>query len=403
MSRFAFPVSPLTLRQWGLLALTGSAVALSGCGGGSRAKAYSPDAIVSFGDEYSAISDPVTVDGGTVQGLVYTVNQVTSVVTGYCTDQTLTNCADGAKLSDVSTFTGASTAYKMLDPTTKVNVVTKIELGSGASASATYAQLKRTTDTSYLCNSPTIWTQVLAHALNLGYRTKCSTDYAGATTYAVAGAKAADVAAQINAHIGEITSKTLVTVMAGQNDVIELFDNTSLSQADKVAQAKARALVLAAAVKQILVNGGHVVLANVPNIAYSPYGVAKTSASSCASTSVSCNGDLEKVVEAFNASLIETGLVDYATDGRHLGHVDAEVLITTYAKATSSYNTSVQACNTSAMARPDGTADASDLRYCNSDTLVGTATYLWADDRHMAIASHAVVGSQAYTRASNQF
>ncbi len=410
MSRFAHPRLPLSLRQWGLVALACSAVALSGCGGGSRAKAYQPDAVVSFGDEYSAISDPVSVNGGTVQGLTYSVNSVASVVTGYCPNQTPnTNCDENAKLSTVTSFTSTSNGNYLLDPVNKVNVVTRIDLGTGNYASVTGGPLKQTIDNTYFCNASTIWSQVVSRALGLGFRSKCSTDFAGGTTYAAAGATVADVAAQVNVHVGELNSKTMVTIWGGQNDIVEII-NTISDQGLRLSAAETRALTLANAIKQVLNTGAKVLVVNVPNLGYSPYGVALSSSQACTNASVSCNGDVEAVVKKFNRTLLEVGLRDYANDGRQLGHVDAEVLTTQYAVNTN-YNTTTGVCNTNSssanpMRQPDGTVNTTDLRYCNSQTLVNggnSSTYLWLDDKHIGPVLQGAVGSLAYTRASNQF
>jgi len=89
MFRVATPAMPVTLRRFALVALACSAVMLQGCGGGNRAKAYQPGALVAFGDENSAISSQ-DADGysGTLtdasnsrvnlKGLTFTVNTVVS-------------------------------------------------------------------------------------------------------------------------------------------------------------------------------------------------------------------------------------------------------------------------------------------------------------------------------------
>lgn len=417
MSRFAPPRLPLSLRQWGLVALACSAVALSGCGGGSRAKAYQPDAVVSFGDEYSAISDPVAVaagDGGTVQGLTYSVNSVVLSINGFCTDQSDTICStymDASTNLDASTFVINTTGYFMFSPGNVNNVVTRLDKGTASYGAGTPATgpIKRVSSYSYLCNATTIWTQVVSRGLGLGFRSKCSTDFAGATTYAAPGAKVADVQAQVSAHIGELNSKTLVTIWAGQNDIVEIVGAAGTQQT-KLAAAETRALALANAIKQVLNTGARVLVVNVPNLGYSPFGVALSSQQPCTNAAVSCNGDVEAVVKKFNRTLLEVGLRDYANDGRQLGHVDAEVLTTQYA-ITGSYNTTAGVCNTDTgtlnpMRQPDGTVNTADLRYCNSQTLVSGASstpYLWLDDKRIAPVLHSAVGALAFSRAANQF
>lgn len=417
MSRFALPRLPLSLRPWGLVALACSAVALSGCGGGSRAKAYQPAAVVSFGDEYSAISDPVAVSagaGGTVQGLTYSVNSVALSINGFCTDQSDTACAsymDASTNLDASTFVINTTGYFMFSPGNVNNVVTRLDKGTASYGAGTPAvgPIKRESTYSYLCNATTIWSQVVSRGLGFGYRDKCSTDLAGAITYAAPGAKVAQVAGQVSAHIGELNRNTLVTVWAGQNDIVDILGTIS-DQGLRVAEAQARALVLADVIKQVLNTGAKVLVVNVPNLGYSPYGVAQTPTKACTNATLNCNGNVEEVVKAFNRTLLEVGLRDYANDGRQLGHVDAEVLTTQYA-LNGSYNTTAGVCNTDTatlnpMRQPDGTVNTTDLRYCNSQTLVSGANsvvYLWLDDKHVAPVLHSAVGSLAFSRAANQF
>lgn len=422
MSRFAPRFLPTTLRHWGLIALAASSVALTACGGGSRAKPYQPGAVVSLGDDYSAFGtdastalDPTGAQSLSVKGLTYAVNPVSSLLTGYCTETSLDATCTAATLT--GTFTvGSTTKYYLLDPVNAVNVVTRIDLGT--SSVGTDTAKKRLIATTYLCNSPSTWSQIVARGLGLGYRSDCPTDLTGGTSYAAPGAKVANAATQLvtASGAGKLGSGVLVTVSAGQNDVLEVFAS-SATQASKIAEVSNRANALAQTVIGLLNTGAKVVVVGVPGLEYSPYAIAQTSSTGNCNTdrgdvTVQCNNDMAQLVSAFNSTLIIgskslglKGLQDYATSGRQLAFVDAQAITRTYA-LTQSYAANARLCSASLMARADGTANSSSLLYCNSNTLdsaLNASLTLWADDTHMGPVLHSALGSRAYTLVSNQF
>lgn len=409
---------PVSLRRVGGVALACSALVLSACGGGDRAAEYQPASIVSFGDENSAFAS-VTLpsrnnDGtviadvvGTVKGLTYAVNSVVNLSTTFCTDQTI-NTLCVTPQTDVTSFTATGTStygyFDRVNTGEVFNVVTRIDLGTGSYASTSGA-LKRTTDQFYNCSASTIWTQVVARAFGKGYEADCQLDRAGAVSHAVAGAKVAELSAQIAQakSAGQLKSGALVTVWLGQNDLVEIFDSAA-SLADKEAAAKARAATLIDGVKQILATGAKVVLVNAPNLAYSPYALAKNAVSCADVSDRPCNPEMDALVVAFNKQLITSLGTEYALNGRQLGYVDAAQLTNTYARSTSYENK--RQCDAAKMARPDGTPDSSSLAYCHTGTLANggnVGNYLWADDVRVSWTLHSVIASTAVTRAAEQF
>ncbi len=409
---------PVSLRRVGGVALACSALVLSACGGGDRAAEYQPASIVSFGDESSAFAS-VTLpsrsnDGtviadvvGTVKGLTYAVNSVVNLSTTFCTDQTI-NTLCVTPQTDVTSFTATGTStygyFASVNTGDVFNVVTRIDLGTGSYASTSGA-LKRTTDQFYNCSASTIWTQYVARAFGKGYEADCQLDRAGAVSHAVAGAKVAELSAQIAQakSAGQLKSGALVTVWLGQNDLVEIFDSTA-SLADKEAAAKARAATLIDGVKQILATGAKVVLVNAPNLAYSPYALARNAVSCADVSSRPCNPEMDALVVAFNKQLISSLGTEYALNGRQLGYVDAAQLTNTYARSTSYENK--RQCDAGKMVRPDGVLDSSSLAYCNVGTLENdgnVGNYLWADDVRVSWTLHSVIASTAVTRAAEQF
>ncbi|MDX9844132.1 MAG: SGNH/GDSL hydrolase family protein [Aquabacterium sp.] len=415
---FATPSSflPVSLRRVGLVTLACSALVLSACGGGDRSEDYKPASIVSFGDESSAFASVdlsvrnddgsvIPGDVGRITGLTYAVNSLINLSVSVCTDPTVgALCASGTTQAGVQNFsvTGTTFGYfKSVNSGDAFNVVTRIEQGAGD-----FATVKRTTDQFYNCSASSIWTQYVARAFGKGYEAACRLDRAGAVSHAVAGAKVTGLAAQVATaqSAGQLKSGTLVTLWLGQNDLLEVFDNSGLTLAQKEAEAKARAVTLIDGVKQILSTGAKVVLVNAPNLAYSPHALARNAVSCAGVSDRPCNPEMEALVVAFNKQLITSLGTEYALNGRQLGYVDAAQITNSYARNTSYENK--RQCDAAKMVRPDGVLDSSSLAYCNVGTLVSSgnvANYLWADDVRVSSTLHSAIASTALTRAAEQF
>lgn len=444
MFRFAAASSkPSTLAQTvirlGAVAAACSALTLSlpGCGGGSRAKEYVPDSVVSFGDENSAMEssdlstslDPAgSAPGKQVKGLVYTVNAVVDgALLGlftYCTDGTSNEWCNGpvapatptaatpisfsSTSGDTFTTGGAPHAYYFdtINTNGYSNIVTFVDVGSGVVGSVAKPTLKRTYDVTYACAASRLWSQIVAHSFNKGFGSQCDLDIAGAQTYAAHGAKVAQLQTQVSTHRSELRDGMLVTVMIGQNDILELYQQVkSNATSDSAAQAEleARGALAAAIIKDILATGAKVVLALTPDLGQSPLAFATGEQQALLTT----------YTTKFNNAL-KVGMGDVAAqDGRHFALVESD-LFTNPITRSASYVHGTALCNMSGtFTRPDGTAvgvnDADyayRLKYCNANTLVtngSVATYIWADDRHFAPAGHAQIGSLAASRVANQF
>lgn len=414
MFRFAAPSMPVTLRRWGLVALACSAVALSGCGGGSRAKEYVPDRVVTFGDENSAIesysSVALNTSGGTaktVYGLTYSVNSVAFTDVAYCTNQTGTTLCDTAdKLTGITAFTKGSGNVYLLDAVNTgdtQNVVTLIDLGTGDYPTVTGGPLKRTINELFLCYNNTIWVQIVAHNFGKGYQSQCPLDRSGAENYAAYGAKVQQINDQIAANRGRLSKGVLVTLMAGQNDILEVYaavQANTLTEASAIAELKLRAAAMARGVRDIISTGAKVVLALTPDLGESPK----------AFESGGDSARLKRLTQAFNDALYITELGN--TSGRNLAGVNPEPYTNTQTRSAAYiYRTAV--CDPAKAVRPDGSAigggdaDANaKIKYCNANTLVTSgsiSTYMWADDQHFAPLGHSLIGTAAATRIANQF
>ncbi len=408
-----FPVAahrlPVNLRRLGKVALACSAVGLTlalsagltGCGGGSRSSYFSPDRIVSFGDENSAIGtftsaslkNPDGTGGALIKGLTYTVQSVAVGAPVVCNNTT--SAQPGTPASDCASANGNSVTSPTLNGYYAFTYVTSTKLEVDGSN-------QQTTDTAYNCGSPSIWVQVLARAYGRGFNGQCPLDaYNGAVSYAAFGADTDDVIAQIAAHRGELGKNVLATIMVGQNDILEQFTavrGNSTSEAAAIAELQARADRMAAAVKSAIGTGAKVVLALTPSLNDSPRGVA---------TDI---GLMARLTQAYNDRLYVRGLGDVS--GRDMVGVNPDSFTNTTTR-NNSYVHSAALCNTTGLTKPDGSvttgnevdADAN-VQFCNTNTLVSggsTSTYIWADATHYAPLGHGLIGSLAYNRARQQF
>lgn len=433
MFRFAAASSkPSTLAQTvirlGAVAAACSALtwSLSGCGGGSRAKDYTPDSVVSFGDENSAMEtfestnmDPNGSATKTVEGLIYTVNPVVFgadlLAYTYCTNPTGTAlCVASATDTDpnylvtgVTGFTAtASHPYYFASKNTEgTNILTMVSTGTGTYNSGTPA-LKQTYDIVYKCESSFLWNQAVAHNFGKGFLSKCSRDLAGAETYAALGAKVSDLQTQVSDHRSELRDGVLVTIMIGQNDIKEIYDRVqgtatpALSDSQALSELASRGATAAEIVKSVLSTGAKVVLALTPDLGQSPLATKPGENASL----------LAAYTKKFNDALKFGMGSTAAQDGRHFALVESDLFTNPITRSTAYVHSTAVCADAATFTKPDGStvtgSDPQALRYCTGKTLVtngSTSTYIWADDLHYAPAGHGLIGSTAATRVYNQF
>jgi len=246
------------------------------------------------------------------------------------------------------------------------------------------------------CGQLPIWSQELA--ANFGFPTDfCSGGVVGVTR-AAAGAKVADLDAQISAQIAAtgITAKDLFVVMVGLNDIIELYEtypgdrscDTGVQNpagGTLMGDIDARGNQAAVQISRILAAGGRAIVSTVHDLGYTPYALAKEALAPGQRTLLSC------LTFRFNARV----RVDIRPlDGRYWGLVLADDDTLAMVKSPSSFgivNWTDAAC---AVAPPD----------CYTDKLVAGAdafNYLWADDRHFGPVLHSRLASDAILRARN--
>ena len=325
----------------GTLAGVGAALLLAACGGSTRVEDFVPTQIVTFGDELSLVQS---------DGRKYSIN-------GFTTDTSVT-------------------------PNTTVAD----------------------------CKVNEVWTQTLARDFGLAYAglaadcrpTTIAT--ANGQMKAAAGARVADVVAQVQAHGAAFTPQTLVTLQGGLHDVLDAYDaylaGTLADRTAALAQVGARGAALAAQVDAITDggNGGRVIYATVPDLGLSPKARKDQAAGLCAARGESCVTLLTDLSFRFNEDLRRS----VRNDGRYAGVLPIDeylVTMTNVANASLSNNafglrnTVDAACLTT-----------SPLPACDTTTLVSGATgtsYLWADDLRPGPTWHTRVAFFAVARARN--
>lgn len=236
------------------------------------------------------------------------------------------------------------------------------------------------------CSLQPIWVQQMAALYGFVFAECNPTAVAEpkARMYAAAGAKVADVAAQVEAQVaaGGFRDKDLATVLAGANDVLELYAQYPALPVDSLlAEARARGTRLAQVVNRLVELGAKVVVSNVPDMGLSPYALEQKAAF----TDTDRGALLTRITIAFNEQLG----VKVLLDGRFVGLVQADLRVQTINRAPGTTNVTTAACT---VALPD----------CSTATLVTGADptlYLWADGTRLAPGGQAQLASLAVDRA----
>lgn len=397
-------------RRMGAVALACASIVLASCGGGDRKSYFTPDNIVSFGDENSAMGVDTSSNlldttfpgvATDLSGLTYTAKPVVTTAASVCAYDGSQAKACGSNNTSV-TFTSVGTTYRV---PAGLNWVIKFEVDS-----LTTPTNQRTTTVDYACDVANNWVQIVARAYGKGYTSQCAQDTrGGAISYAALGAKTADVINQINAHRGEIGSKTVVTIMVGQNDVLEQYQAiqaTTQTEAGAIAELQSRAASMASAIRSLIDRGAKVVLALTPDLGQTPLAAAAGTGT-----------QLTNLVRAYNDRLYITGLGNMS--GRSLAGINPESL-TKPGTRNNNYQYVTPLCDANAVLRPDGqpidpvalpgrTADDvanEKLLFCTSQYYTSgtsSSTAIWADAKRAAPLLHNLIGVTVFNRAHEQF
>lgn len=239
------------------------------------------------------------------------------------------------------------------------------------------------------CATQPIWTQAVANQYSFVFE-ECNPG--GATTFkalmrAAPQARVDDLKAQIDDQLarGGFAAKTLVTVMIGTNDILDLYAAyPQRTEDDLLAEARSRGERVAQQVNRLIEIGPRVIVATMPDIGLSPYALAQKAAN----TDTDRAALISRLVAAFNSRLRTTIL----NDGRYVGLVLGDEVVQSIVKLASAYgisNATDAVCTTA-------------LPGCTDQTLVdggSSAAWLWADDRWLAYGGQLRLGSLAVARA----
>lgn len=247
-------------------------------------------------------------------------------------------------------------------------------------------------DGSIDCESNPLWTQTVAAVY--GYKfAQCqgTTPEARAFTFAAPGATVDDVRAQIDAQAAlGFNDKDLVLVMAGANDVLQIYAARTPADSDDalIARARERGTALAAQVNRLVGLGAKVIIATMPDVSVTPWAIARGAADAAL---------LKRLSAGFNGRL----RVNILNDGRFIGLVLADETLQSAVQVPSAFgltNVTAAACKDS-VPLPGCQADAASLVEGAS-----AVTWLWADAQYFGPALHRQIGLIAASRAqSNPF
>jgi lysophospholipase L1-like esterase len=306
---------------------------LAACGGSESVSEFHPSRIIAFGDETSSILD---IDGN----------------------------ANGHKFSVNGT---------------DVNDNTKVD-----------------------CRGHPNWLQTLASAYGTFVFPTCNPS--GSAVFdppnrirATVGARADDLAAQIDAQVAESSFQDtdLVTVLVGANDIIAQYQQyPAVSEPQLVANVEAAGTLVGRQVNRIADAGPRVIISTIPDVALTPYAIAEKAAH----IDTDRQALIRRLVDAFNTAL----KLQIENDGHKIGLVLLDEAVRQVVKFPGTHGItdgSHAVCDLSkSQLTPPSTLD------CTEFTLIAFgsgATFLWADDRHFSSGGQAMLGNLAVTRALN--
>jgi phospholipase/lecithinase/hemolysin len=240
------------------------------------------------------------------------------------------------------------------------------------------------------CSLEPIWVQSVASQYGFVFAQCNPANVAEPQAFmrAAAGAKVADVAAQVEAQVaaGGFRDKDLALVLAGANDVLDLYAQyPGRSEADLLADARARGERMAQIVNHLIDLGAKVIVSNLPDIGLSPYALAQQ----VANTDINRADLITRLTTAFNEQLG----VKVLLDGRYVGLVQADLRTQAAVRSPASFglvDVTNAACTT---ALPD----------CTTATLLPTAvasTWLWADATRLGPGGQIQIATLALERAA---
>lgn len=258
------------------------------------------------------------------------------------------------------------------------------------------------TDGTIDCRNDRIWIQVLAAGFgNLAFP---SCNPAGSAVFdpqsrirATVGARAVDLATQIDAQIAESAFREddLVSVLVGVNDVLVQYGQyPTLSEVEITRNVEDAGTLVGRQVNRLADAGAKVIVTTIPDVSYSPYALAEKAAH----IDTDRQDMIKRLVLAFNTAL----KLQIDNDGRRIGLVLFDETVGQFVKfpgTSGIVNTTEAVCDLSkSQLTPPSILDCTELTLIAGGS---SSTYLWADDRHLSFGGQQALGSAALSRVRN--
>ena len=249
------------------------------------------------------------------------------------------------------------------------------------------------TSSTFDCNLNPLWVQSVAAYYGFVFA-QCNTATPPAVpkafNLAAPGATVAEVAAQVDAQVaaGGFADKDLVLVMAGINDVRELYRQyPTRSEPSLIDEARQRGDRMAAIVNRLVDLGAKVIVANLPDMGLSPY--ARKQAAADTTSGFDRAAFITRLSNAFNERLG----VKVLLDGRFVGLAQMDLRTQAIGRSPASFgfaNISDGFCSVEPPLCTTATA---------ATTGAVASQYLWADDTRLSASGQSLMGALAVERA----
>lgn len=206
---------------------------------------------------------------------------------------------------------------------------------------------------------------------------------------AVAGARAGDLAGQIDAYVtaGGFGDGALATVLIGAHDVLDLYgDFPTRSRSELLEEARDLGRDVGVQINRLIDRGVRIIVATVPDQGLTPFALAEKAGN----TDTDRAALLSALTREFNAGVRTT----FVNDGRFVGLILGDEMVQAMVKSPSSFSLSNVTQPVCATAPPA----------CTTDTLVtggNATTWLWADNLNMGPNPQQRLGLLAASRVAN--
>lgn len=241
------------------------------------------------------------------------------------------------------------------------------------------------------CKANPMWVQYLAAQYGLVFA-ECNPDNVvdpKARMRAVPGARAADLAAQIDTYASAVGfgDGAMATVLIGAHDVLDLYgDFPTRSRSELLAEARDLGQLVGVQINALVARNVRVIVATVPDQGLTPFALAEKAAN----TDINRAALLTDLTAEFNAGIRTT----FVNDGRFVGLILGDEMVQAMVKSPASFSLSNVTSVVCTAALPD----------CSSDTLItsgNTSSWLWADTLYMGPNAQQRLGMLAASRAAN--